>query len=250
MNARVRRLLSSTVGLLPVSIRGGAAAGARWTLFPWTSYWRGSHEPEVQAALIGLGHGDIRGWSCWDLGAHFGFYSTALALRVGPTGQVAAFEPNPLSFERLERHRRMNRLDWMKAYQAAASDRTGSSELLTYGELDSTSTHLRFEGETLSESCRPLGIRSLCLDDLVERGELRPPQFVKIDVEGHGHRALGGMKRAVAGSRPSMIIAFHSEPEVRGVLGILEPMGYHWTPIGASPSDTDSMVGSDYLFTP
>lgn len=250
MIARVRQLLGSTVGLLPVRIRGGAAQGARWTLFPWTSYWRGTHEPAIQAALSGLGNGDIRGWSCWDLGAHFGLYSIALALRVGSTGQVAAFEPNPLSFRRLERHRRVNRLDWLRAYEAAASDHSGSTELLTYGELDSTSTHLRYDGETLGKSSRPIAIRSLRLDDLVGSGELRPPQFVKVDVEGHGHKALQGMKAALAESRPALIIAFHSEPEVSGVLGILEPMGYRRKAIVEPASHPETLIGGDFLFTP
>ena len=250
MNARMRHILGSTVGLFPVTIRGGAAEGALWTLFPWTSYWRGTHEPAIQAALIGLGGGDIRGWSCWDLGAHFGLYSVALALRVGSTGQVAAFEPNPQSFERLERHRRMNRLDWLRAYEAAASDHSGTSELLTYGELDSTSTHLRYDGESLSDSTRPISIRSLRLDDLVGSGELRPPRFVKVDVEGHGHKAIQGMKESIAESRPSLIVAFHSEPEVSGVLGVLEPMGYHWKAIVAPPSHPETLIGGDFLFTP
>lgn len=65
---------------------------------------------------MSLGGGNISGWNCWDLGAHFGLYSVALALRVGPEGQVAAFEPNPVSFARLERHRRMNGLDRLKTY--------------------------------------------------------------------------------------------------------------------------------------
>ncbi|MSU65186.1 MAG: hypothetical protein EXS38_03585 [Opitutus sp.] len=64
-----------------------------------------THEPAMQAVLLGLGGGDIRGWTCWDLGAHFGLYSVGLARRVGPAGQVAAFEPNPISFARLQRHR-------------------------------------------------------------------------------------------------------------------------------------------------
>src|SRR5436309_1838240 len=77
----------------PVRVHGGIADGARWTLFPWTSYWRGTHEPAMHQALLGLGA--IGGWSCWDLGAHFGIYSIGLARRAGPTGQVAGFEPNP-----------------------------------------------------------------------------------------------------------------------------------------------------------
>jgi len=200
--------------------------------------------------MAGLGNGDIKGWSCWDLGAHFGVYSVALAMRVGPGGQVAAFEPNPDSFARLERHRRMNSLTWLKTYQAAASDHAGSAELLTYGDLDSTSTHLRYDDEAETGKSAPIGIRTLRLDDLVDTGELRPPMFVKIDVEGHGHHALEGMKASLARSRPVLIVAFHSKDEVDGALGVLGPLGYHRTPIVAPPVNPESLIGGDYLFTP
>ena len=250
MDSSLRNLVGSTVGLIPVRVRRGAAMGARWTLYPWTSYWRGTHEPAIQRVICELGDGDIRGWSCWDLGAHFGIYSVALALRTGPMGQVAAFEPNPASFKRLERHRRMNGLFWLKTYQAAASDRTATSELLTYGNLGSPSTHLRFDGEVPSAQSAPIVIRVLRLDDLVESGELRPPRFVKLDVEGHGHKALDGMMGAVANARPVLIVALHSPEEAEGVLGILQPLGYRWAPIGAPPSSPGAMVGGDYLFTP
>jgi FkbM family methyltransferase len=197
-----------------------------------------------------LGGGDIRGWSCWDLGAHFGLYSIALAIKVGDKGQVAAFEPNPESFARLERHKAMNGLSWLKTYEAAASDRTGTSELLTYGKLDSTSTHLRYEEEARSEASKPIGIRTLRLDDEVESGALRAPHFVKIDVEGHGHKAIEGMRGSIAKSKPTMIIGFHSADEVSGVIGVLEPMGYKWSAIVTPPSNPETLIGGDYLFTP
>jgi FkbM family methyltransferase len=249
MNPRLRRLISATAGQLPVTIRSGIAKGARWTLFPWTSYWRGTHEPAIQQALGQVGGGNIRGWSCWDLGAHFGLYSVALAIRVGDRGEVAAFEPNPESFARLTRHKAMNRLPWLKIYEMAASDKTGSSELLTYGELDSTSTHLRYEDEAASVDSKPIGIRTLRLDDEVEAGRLRAPQFVKIDVEGHGHKAVEGMRGTLAKSKPTMIIAFHSSEEVAGVTAILKPLGYARSAIVTPPSDPDSLIGGDYLFT-
>ncbi len=233
---------------MPVKVGSGVLKGARWTLYPWTSYWRGTHEPAVQAAIGQVGGGDIKGWSCWDLGAHFGYYSVALAMRVGPGGQVAAFEPNPESFARLERHRRMNRLDWLKTYQAAVSDRAGGAELLTYGDLGSTSTHLRYDDEAVSKKSAPIGIQTLRLDDLVASGELRAPMFIKIDVEGHGSHAVAGMKATLAKARPVMIVAFHSKAEVDGVLGVLEPLGYTWTAIVAPPTDSDSLIGGDYLF--
>lgn len=200
--------------------------------------------------MADLGSGDISGWSCWDLGAHFGIYSIGLALRVGPSGQVAAFEPNPASFARLERHRRMNRLGWLKAYQAAVSNTLGTSELYTYGDLGSTSTHLPYPGEAGNPSAKPIAIKTVRLDDEVGAGRLREPQFVKIDVEGHGGAALEGMKGTLSRSKPTIIMAFHSTEEVERSLAVLTPLGYEAQPIVTPQAEAKSMVGGDYLFLP
>ena len=98
----------------PDSFRGGRRGAL--TLNPWSAYWRGTHEPSLQQALIGVG--GVRSWNCWDLGAPFGIYSVGLARRVGPDGAVAAFEPNPGSYARLVRHQRMNRLSNPTTFQA------------------------------------------------------------------------------------------------------------------------------------
>ena len=175
----MNRILSRLVGeclrmsrleLFPVRVRSGFAKGARWTLYPWTYYWRGTHEPGIQRRFEQLGGGDIGGWTCWDIGAHFGLYSIGLALRTGPTGQVASFEPNPLSFRRLEVHRRRNNAPWLKTFQSAASATTGDAELYTYGDLGTTTTHLPYEGETRSNAVKPLSVPTVALDDLVAKG--------------------------------------------------------------------------------
>ena len=54
-------LLKTRLCYWPVSVRTGVAAGARWTLYPWSAYWRGGFEPELQNELIALG--DITGWT-------------------------------------------------------------------------------------------------------------------------------------------------------------------------------------------
>jgi hypothetical protein len=38
----------------------------------------------------------------WDFGAHFGIYTEGMAMQVGPTRQVGAFEPDPGAFHRLQ----------------------------------------------------------------------------------------------------------------------------------------------------
>ena len=244
-----RLLRASHLDLLPVRVRGGVAAGARWTLYPWSAYWRGTHEPAVQAALLALGGGNITGWVCWDLGAHFGIYSVGLARRVGPTGEVAAFEPNPSNCDRLRRHARLNRLPWLKIYQAAVSDQEGQAEFFTYGVADSTGAHLPYdEGEAGQRDPHAITVRTLRLDDLVARAEVQPPRFIKIDIEGHAHRALAGMAATLARHRPILLVALHSELETTGVLAALEPLGYDFRPI--EPGAQAPWAGHDLLFTP
>ena len=144
----------------------------------------------------------------------------------------------------------MNGLAWLKTYQAAASSRSGTGELLTYGELDSTSTHLRYPGETSGAESIPIEIATLRLDDEVQAGRLKSPQFIKIDVEGHGGPAVEGMRNSIEKSRPILVVAFHSKEEVESILGILKPLGYEWSAITQSPSDPGSLTGGDFLFVP
>ncbi len=243
-----RFLRSSRLCYLPVRVKSGIAAGARWTLYPWSSYWRGGFENELQKELIGLG--DITGWCCWDLGAHYGLYSVGLALRSGPTGQIVSFEPNPVSYARLERHRRINNLSWVKCIAAAVSDTPGTAEFYTYGDLESTATHLPYEGETRNDDCAPVTVKLLRLDDLVTAGEIRAPNFVKVDVEGHAHRALAGARATLAANRPIIIVAFHSAVEAKGVHAILDPLGYCATRIVARPGSSDGAIGHDFIFRP
>jgi FkbM family methyltransferase len=241
-------LLKTGLCYWPVRVRSGFAAGARWTLYPWSAYWRGGFELELQDELTALG--DITGWTCWDLGAHYGLYSIGLARRTGPNGQVVAFEPNPLSFRRLERHRRMNALGWLKPIEAAVSDAPGTAEFYTYGELESTTTHLPFEGEARTAACAPVSVRLLRLDDLVASGEIRAPQFIKIDVEGHAHKALAGARLALAMTRPIIIVAFHSDLEASGVHAILDPLGYSASRIATHSGSVDALSGHDFIFRP
>ncbi len=248
MSALLRRLLSTPViARLPIRVVSGIAKGARWSFFPWTAYWRGTHEPEVQTRLLKMG--DWTGKHIWDLGSHYGIFTIGLGRLVGPTGSVAAFEPNPLSYERLQLHVRRNRLNWVKTFLCAASDSTGSQRFFIYEGLETTSSHLAFEGETWNETIPTIQVNSRRLDDMVATGEINLPDFIKLDVEGHGHKALAGAKNAVAQSRPTFLIGLHSVPESEGILAVLEPLGYRSTPIlsDAPPTPTS---GFDYLFEP
>lgn len=225
LKSRISALLgASPIGLIPVRIRGGIAKGARWTLLPHSAYWRGIGERDVEAVIGRLG--DLRGACCWDLGAHFGIYTVGLARAVGATGQIASFEPDPRSHARCARHVRMNGLLNVRLFQAAVGDRAAQDLLIVTGGLGSTGNHLRYEDEAKQSTERSIKIETVQLDQLVERNEIRPPRFAKIDVEGHGGKALQGARTTLEYHRPLLVMSFHSEFELASSRAVLEPIGY------------------------
>ena len=234
---------------LPVLAVAGLIRGCWWTLYPHTSYWRGTHEKRIQDAL--RKRMQWRGASVWDLGAHFGFYSVGLARLVGAQGAVAAFEPNPDASQKLERHVALNRLQQVKVFRHAASDTAARLPLIRHGVKWSTSGHLPYPGETVPEDGDALSIESVRLDALVALGVIRDPAFVKVDVEGHAAEALRGAAAALARARPVLLVAFHSPQEISGVASVLRPLGYRPASLEEESLGWDDVrVGMDCFFLP
>ncbi len=229
MNKRLRHLAASAVSnsplqYWPVSVRAGLAKGARWTLAPFSANWRQGGEIEIAKAVAMLPR--LRGAACWDVGAHFGIHAVGMAMQVGPDGEVCAFEPDTVAFARMQRHVRMNRLRNIKLFQLAASDHDGALELVVSGGLGSTVTHVRYDDEEPSPEAAVLNASAIRLDSLVSAGEIRVPDLVKIDVEGHGGRVLEGALDTVGRCKPIIVFSVHSESEWSQARQVLMPLGY------------------------
>lgn len=213
------------ISRLPVKVRRGVAKGAWWTLFPATSYWRtGGGHPEIDRVI--LRYACKPGGVAWDLGSHFGIYTIGMALHVGETGQIAAFEPDAISRERLELHISWNKLRNVVVIGAAASSASGEAVLLQYDAFGNTSSHLAFPDEDASAVPLKTSIRCVAPDDLVAGGQIRLPQFIKIDVEGHGAKALEGMCQSLSKSRPVILMAFHGQDENVEATRIFQALNY------------------------
>src|SRR5438128_9459358 len=67
-----------------------------------------------------------------DVGAFIGLYTIALAKRVGPSGKVVAFEPDPDNFTALKAHVELNNVsDRVELIQAAVGTQDGATSFET-----------------------------------------------------------------------------------------------------------------------
>jgi len=134
-----------------------------------------------------------------DIGANIGFYSLFAAQRVGPTGRVFSFEPDPMTFESLDRSVRRNGFGWVTCVNAALSDREGEMPFFTVADGSAHS----LVAETPTRAGRYSGqvpVRVTRLDDLTRDGTVSPSRIdlIKIDVEGEEARTVAGLKETLA----------------------------------------------------
>jgi len=198
--------------------------GLKWSVYPFSSYWRGTHEPAVSREVATLLTDETT--VCWDIGSHFGYYAALMARRVGPQGEIVAVEANPYSFCYLERHMRMNRFRNVRFFRIAASDHPGVADILNYGAPYSPGAHLKYAGETVNPENVQGTTRVMRMDDLVAQEKLRMPELIKLDVEGHAGEALLGSRESLQARLPSIVVALHTREESLLVGEALEPLGY------------------------
>ncbi len=121
-----------------------------------------------------------------DIGASFGAYTLSLAKRVGPSGRVWAFEPNPNVSIFLEHSLKANRFDH------AVLDRRGIADVKATMFFKN---HRHSEGQGLSRTCEGTAdftVQTASLDQLMDEYGWEQVDFLKIDVEGFERQVLEG----------------------------------------------------------
>jgi FkbM family methyltransferase len=185
----------------PRRILGGLASGYRIHISPADnlSYLLGTNEPHLQKAIRQyVSAGD----TVYDIGANIGYVSLSLAKRVGPHGAVIAFEPIPQNIEAFHKNIALNRIENVRLLEYAASDRAGNA-VIRMAENPATASLVWHRNDPAATE---FSIHTVAIDELVERGDLARPKFVKIDVEGAEAFVLQGMQRTIAAARPVLFV--------------------------------------------
>ena len=170
-----------------------------------------------------------------DVGANVGMYTIWAAKTRG--ARVFAFEPEAQNYALLNRNIVLNGLaDRVKAYCLALSDVEGFSELHLSDLRAGGSCHSL--GERVDFAHRPMqpeysqGCISARLDELVRRGVVPEPDYVKIDVDGFEPKVIAGAAAALRGKRlKSLLIEINQNlPDHMLLVAHLHACGYRHDP--------------------
>lgn len=139
------------------------------------------YEPDVWPVVMrAVRAGDVVA----DVGAYIGLYALALAQRVGPSGTVYAFEPNPHAMAVLERNLHLNpALANVRPRRCAVGSRPGMLPFVGNRESESRLVGEEVRGTTL------VPVVTLDAEFAAERVDV-----LKIDVEGFEEHVLRGAR--------------------------------------------------------
>ena len=127
----------------------------------------------------------------------------------------------------------------IKLYNMAASDSEGKDILIVSNKDKGVEwSHLPYESEQIGQN-KIETITKVKIDSLVEKGTIRLPEFIKVDVEGYGHHALKGAQTAIRDKMPIVLISIHSPHEAKGIKELLLPYGYKRFDLEENPIDFD-----------
>jgi FkbM family methyltransferase len=174
-----------------------------------------------------------------DVGCYKGAYVYWMRRRVGPSGAVFAFEPQPRQVEYLRKMFSTMSYDNVSLVPMAVSNVCG--QLPLHVPIGEGATHAA-SLEELSKGAAVSPERAVLLAQTKETivnvtsldaffaNQDRLPSFVKIDVEGHEMAVLEGAAHVLDAGRPALLIECESrhraDGDVRPVFELLQSHGY------------------------
>ena len=135
-----------------------------------------------------------------DIGANVGHISLLLADIVGPSN-IIAFEPTPVSFQRLVGNWRLNGWATDGLFQKAIGSNAGT---VFVPDVDRPVTTNKVTSAPLPEPF--VEVPLVRLDDLSHLWESRSIGLLKIDVEGYEREVFIGSRRLLEKHRPGLIM--------------------------------------------
>ena len=192
----------------------------------------------------------------YDVGAHHGFYSF-LAEEIITEGEIHAFEPAPRICAYLRRNLRDGKDNRIKLNEVALSDRPASGIAFydSYNSRYSGTSSLLAEaaGRGLADGHEAIRVDATTLDEYAKTH--RPPNLIKIDVEGAEWMVIEGGLSTIRKSAPVIVLEVWKGKRGKefslGAASELKRAGYQPYRIdpqghlGSAPADIAAVIASD-----
>jgi FkbM family methyltransferase len=133
-----------------------------------------------------------------DVGANIGHVSLLAARKVGRTGKIIAFEPNPQTRRLLQANKTLNQLDFVIVRDEALGDADGEGEL--WLDQDEPGQCTLRDGATESSYTVRIARGETILSDIDGSRSV----IIKIDVEGYEMKVLNGLSMVL--DRPELAV--------------------------------------------
>ena len=203
----------------------GPLRGMRYTVAPG------------MGATYALGHSayGVEAWSrrihegmvVYDVGGNCGQSALMFACFVGQRGQVYSFEPWPEQFRHIVQNVALNELgDRLRPFQCAVAAASGHAAFLCDASLPTQGKLSAVEPTYFLANANKITVETISIDELVADPRNRPPDVMKIDVEGAAAEVLRGAQKTLRQHRPKVYIELHGPEEQAGVRDWLQTAGY------------------------
>jgi FkbM family methyltransferase len=141
-----------------------------------------------------------------DVGANIGTYTIPLARRVGPSGEVHSFEPEPTIVGKLYRNLRLNDSNNVVVHEYALGTSVGSIYLYRPQGINEGGSSL-----AIHHHGNGLMVAIDRIDAVIERLNLAHIDLIKCDVEGADLAVLVGARDTLESHRPAVYVEVLAE---------------------------------------
>jgi len=159
-----------------------------------------------------------------DVGANIGYFSAYALSIVGEKGQVFAFEPDPRSYSYLLMLKTSNPKYNISIERIALSNRTGKAVINQTKDWGTTTLVREIREE--SNIAQKLVVKSIRLDNYLNKKNIKQIKLIKIDVEGFEMQVLQGLSSFLMKTKSRPVIMVEVYPyamEKTGMsLGVLD----------------------------
>ena len=168
----------------------------------------------------------------YDIGANIGLYTIIAGRRVFPGGWVYAFEPHLANARTLLHNVRDNGLsDFVRVLSVALNDREGYYDFHYQSAVSASSqSQLHAARDDQDRPFTPIFSEvkhASSIDRLIQDDVVRPPDLVKIDVDGNEPLILRGMQGALSAARRPRALQIEIGPRQQAeIIALMQDLNY------------------------